>query len=506
VKLSLRVRLLVGLVVLVALGVGTVDVVVYSAVRSFLDGRVTSQLDATRRTALNVLAGSVTPATPATPPAPTATPATPTATSPAAPPATPAAENRRLRAVVPPGTFLQVRARDGKVITTVAASGTGSDGTTPQLDGPHLPRPRAADPRPTFVSRSANGDSGRFEVQGTALPGRQGLLIVAVALGPSDDILQRLRLTEILASLATLVAVGLLALVVVRVGLRPLDAIADTAGDIATGNVAAGDLGRRVRGANARTEVGRLGLALNAMLGQIEAAFANRAASEERLRRFVSDASHELRTPLTSIRGYAELFRRGASQRPDDLAMAMGRIETEAIRMGVLIDDLLLLARLDQGRPLSPTAVDLAAVAADAAADARAADSTHSVTVAAPAPVVVAADEDRLRQVAANLMANARAHTPPGTAVTVSVRAEATMGVLEVSDDGPGLAPEQLNRVWDRFWRADRSPQGGAGLGLSIVAAVAQAHGGRATVVSEPGQGCRFRIELPLAAGATDQP
>jgi two-component system OmpR family sensor kinase len=262
-----------------------------------------------------------------------------------------------------------------------------------------------------------------------------------------------------------------------------------------------------VERAEPRTEVGRLGLSLNAMLGQIQSSFEASQASEERLRRFVADASHELRTPLTSIRGYAELFRRGAADRPADLAIAMRRIEEESARMGLLVDDLLLLARLDQGRPLEHGPVDLSRVAADAVHDARAVEPDRPVELRVPdGSVTVLGDELRLRQVAANLLANTRQHTPPSTPVTVSARRAGDVAVLEVADAGPGLTPDQATRVFERFYRADPSrarSMGGTGLGLSIVAAVAEAHGGAARVVSTPGAGARFWVEIPLSAAST---
>jgi two-component system OmpR family sensor kinase len=255
-----------------------------------------------------------------------------------------------------------------------------------------------------------------------------------------------------------------------------------------------------VERADDHTEVGRLGTALNAMLGHIERAFAARTASEQRLRRFVADASHELRTPLTSIRGYAELFRRGAAERPHDLETAMRRIEEESARMSVLVDDLLLLARLDQGRPLEQESVDLVALASDAVDDARAVAPDRPITFETNGPVIVTGDEARLRQVTANLLANARLHTPEGTRVYVRVRSTPDGAQLEVADDGPGLAPDEAAHAFERFYRADPSRAragGGSGLGLSIVAAIAAAHGGRATLDTGPGRPTTVRVELP---------
>ena len=234
-------------------------------------------------------------------------------------------------------------------------------------------------------------------------------LVIAVPLDDVHSTVQRLTMIELLVGAIALVAVGVLALILVRVGLRPLGRIEQTAGAIA-----AGDLSQRVENSDPRTEVGRLGGALNEMLAQIERAFAERERSENRLRRFVADASHELRTPLTSVRGYAELFRRGASDRPEDLRVVMRRIEDEAARMGVLVEDMLLLARLDQGRPLEREPVDLGAIAADLADDARMLHPDWPVELRVDGETIVTGDELRLRQALGNLLANARAHTPAG--------------------------------------------------------------------------------------------
>jgi two-component system OmpR family sensor kinase len=326
------------------------------------------------------------------------------------------------------------------------------------------------------------------------------VVIAAEPTSAVDNTLHQLLLVEIAVYAGVLALLAALGYAVVRVGLRPLEEI-----EVTAGKIAAGDLSRRVERDEPETEVGRLGASLNSMLGRIEDAFAEQQASERRMRRFVADAAHELRTPLTSIRGYAELFRRGAATRPEDLERSMRRIEEEATRMGVLVEDLLLLARLDQGRPLEHARVDLAALAADAAADAQAVQPDRPVSYEASGPVVVGGDEARLRQVVANLVQNALVHTPRGTPVSVSVRREGAMAVLEVADSGPGIAPEHAAHIFERFYRADTSrarKSGGTGLGLAIVASLAAAHGGRASVHTAPGAGTRFRVELPALDGA----
>src|SRR5262249_22971474 len=269
--------------------------------------------------------------------------------------------------------------------------------------------------------------------------------------------------------------------------------------------IAAGDLSRRVEPTTERTEIGRLGLALNAMLSQIESEVAERARSRQRLRNFLAAASPEPRTALASIRGYAELLRRGADRKPEDSALARRRIEDESIRMSALVDDMLLLARLDKGRPLARAPVDLAAIARDACLDAGAVAPNRAITLDAPAEVVVAGDEMRLRQVVANLMRNALVHTPSGTPIDVAVARHNGSAILTVTDHGPGLKPEDATRVFDAFYRADpgRSrDRGGSGLGLSIVAAVVASHGGEVKAEETEGGGATFRVELPLAASS----
>jgi two-component system OmpR family sensor kinase len=238
------------------------------------------------------------------------------------------------------------------------------------------------------------------------------------------------------------------------------------------------------------------------MLVQIEAAFEERRASEERLRRFVADASHELRTPLTSIRGYSELFRRGADSRPEDLAKSMHRIEAEASRMGLLVDDLLLLARLDQGRPLEREPVDVSRIVADAVEGARAIEPDRAIDLEAEREAVVLGDADRLRQVVDNILENARVHTPTGSPVHVDVGRRGEVVVVSVTDEGPGLTREATEHAFERFYRGDPArsrTRGGVGLGLSIVSAIVEAHGGEVRVASSEGAGATFEVRLPAA-------
>lgn len=338
---------------------------------------------------------------------------------------------------------------------------------------------------------------GPVERVSIAFPPGGGAIVVAGSLASTQHTLQRLLEVEIGVGLAVLLVSLGLGLALARQATRPLEEIAATADAIA-----AGDLDARVPAEQPRSEAGRVAVALNAMLARIQEAFSRRDATEARLRSFVADASHELSTPLTSIRGYAELFHRGLAERPQDLAKALDRIESEATRMGVLVDDLLMLASFDGGRPLHQGPVDLSRIAADTGSDLRAIEPERPVAVEAPAPVVVVGDESRLRQVAANLVSNVRRHTPPATPVTLRARAEGRMGVIEVADRGPGMTEEQAARVFDRFYRVSKArsrAMGGAGLGLSIVASIAEAHGGQASVVTALGAGTTFSVAIPLA-------
>jgi len=301
----------------------------------------------------------------------------------------------------------------------------------------------------------------------------------------------------ILIGLLALLIIGFASRKVIDLGLRPLVAVEDTAQAIA-----AGDLSARMPIAKPNTEVGKLVSSLNQMLTRIEEAFTARTTSENRLRRFVADASHELRTPLTAIRGFAELHRQGAVQGEVATSELLGRIEKESIRMSSLVEDLLLLARMDQSPEIAKLPVNLNSVVVEVVESARAAGPEHSIEISLPdTALMVTGDSDRLHQVLANLLANARVHTPAGTKITVTGKAVENGITIDVADDGPGLSQEAQGRIFERFYRADpsrqRTGQQGSGLGLSIVDSVMNAHSGKVSVASELGKGTTFTLFFP---------
>lgn len=379
----------------------------------------------------------------------------------------------------------------------------GASLRTLNVSPPILPSPL---PVPTTVGAAGhpfvarNGSHQAYRVQISNLS--PFVVTVALPLRQVRQTLDRLIVVELLVGVAVLAAAAGLGSYLVRLGLKPLDEI-----EASAANIAAGDLTVRVPQGDKATEVGRLGHTLNSMLGRIEVAFEERRrseaalrASEERLRRFVSDASHELRTPVAAVRAYAELFRRGGDRHPEDLPRLMSRIEAEAARMGVLVEDLLLLTRLDQGRPLEHAPVDLGALASDAVEAAGTIDPGRQVTLQIEGSVEVVGDRDRLRQVVDNLLANVRTHTPAGAPATVAVRLQGGRAFLEVSDSGPGIDPADGQRLFERFYRADPArsrDRGGSGLGLSIVAAIVAAHGGQVLATNRPEGGATFRVDLP---------
>jgi two-component system, OmpR family, sensor kinase len=346
------------------------------------------------------------------------------------------------------------------------------------------------------------------------------IVVTGMPLSPVTTTLREVALAEIVVFSLALVLTGVIGAAWVRVSLRPLRRVAAAATRVAQLPLASGEvkLRERVPDADPHTEVGQVGAAFNRMLGHVESALARREASESRLRTFAADASHELRTPLAAIRGYAELARRHPGPLPDDIAHALSRVESESARMSELVDELLLLARLDAGRPLASEPVDMSRLVVDVTSDARVAADDHRWQLELPEePVLVRGDELRLHQVLANLLSNAARHTPAGTSVTVSLHTEpadgsgstptassapAGVAVVTVTDSGPGIPPELQPDVFERFVRSDSSRShaaGGSGLGLAIVHAVTAAHGGTVGVVSRPGE-TRFTVSLPALA------
>jgi two-component system OmpR family sensor kinase len=397
----------------------------------------------------------------------------------------------------PLGTYAELRDASGRVLSAVQLSASTARPRLPDQVQAGLPG------RPRFFTTGSVSGSGDWRVHVAAAPGPGGnVVVVAVPMEQVTGALHRLILIEVTGAALLLLLLCAGAWLIVRRGLRPLEQMAATAGSIA-----AGDLSQRVTTSDESSEVGQLGRALNTMLDEIEAAFADRDATEQRLRQFLADASHELRTPLTSIQGFAELFRLGADQEHVDLPVILRRIEQESARMRVLVEDLLLLARLDETRPVGRAPVDLAVLAADACSDAVAADPDRRVTLDAPNPVVVLGDQGHLRQAVANLVANALRHTPPATPIEVAARLDAGEAVIAVRDHGPGLDAEARAHVFDRFWQADRARVGtGAGLGLSIVAGIAAEHGGTAVAANAHGGGAVFTLRLPISGGGHPGP
>jgi two-component system, OmpR family, sensor kinase len=368
---------------------------------------------------------------------------------------------------------------------------------------PALPENNDVGPIPVTVG-SINHSN--VEWRAMTVRGLRGeLTTVAIDLSEVQSTVRALTWSQVGIGAAVLLVIGIAGYAVVHRSLRPLVEVEQTAAAIA-----AGQLDRRIPQRDPRTEVGRLSLALNGMLAQIQRAVASSESSaahartsEDRMRRFITDASHELRTPLTTIRGFAELYRQGAAR---DIELLMNRIESESQRMGLLVEDLLLLARLDAQRPLERKRVDLLSLASDAVHDARSVAPKRSVAMEVfdgPGTPEVLGDEARLRQVLGNLVANALQHTPEDAGIAVRVGTDDQTAVLEVCDEGPGMSRDDAQRVFERFYRTDSSrarTSGGTGLGLSIVDSLVYAHGGTVSVTTAPGQGCRFRVSLPRIA------
>ncbi|CAI7978440.1 MULTISPECIES: HAMP domain-containing sensor histidine kinase [unclassified Parafrankia] len=487
--MTLRLKLMLGLVALTATGLILTIVATVVALRGYLVDRVDVRLRAVEQVARLPLAAVLAGA--------------PTGSRPVLE-----------RAIAPTDYVVEARRTDGEILRVAGpadrsppllaeiATGKATGEITGETTGTTAP---PADGTPFTVTHSGE----RYRAVLDHVPG--GEVLIAQPLATVRDTLRRLVVAAAVAALVVLAAIATLAWLLLTRGLRPLRVVASTASAIA-----AGDLSRRVPEGPPRSETGQLSRALNIMLGQIQAAFTARVASQNNLRRFAADASHELRTPLTSIRGYVDLLRAGMVP-PAETDDTLRRVAEETARMQTLVDDLLYLAHLDELRPRDRVDVDLVTIAEDAAANLRAVDPARPVTVEVEAgPEAgrhVLGDPDALRQLLGNLLTNARVHTPAGTTVTVRVTgwdaatpAQDRAAVLAVEDGGPGMPPEVARHVFDRFYRAAGSRargRSGSGLGLSIVAATAAAHGGRAEVSSTPEGGTTFRVYLP--GGVSDQ-
>ena len=451
--MSIRLRTTLATVVIAALAVGAADVASFMLLHRYLNGRAAAGVRTVAETAASATAAS----------------------TPLSFDLFPASD----RPVI-----VELRARSGAVLQR--AGSPTDEQLIPTGLSRHLNRPRSV----------TTGD-GPANYEAIAVPDKRGRVVVAViSLSSEEATLRHLLAINLWVGIIVLVTLAVAAALILKRSLRPLSQIAVTADAIASGNMA-----ERVRPASARTEIGRVSGAINRMLEEIESAFAQRDATEQRLRQFLADASHELRTPLTSIRGYAELFRRGADRDPADLTMAMAAIESEGERMSLLLEDLLLLARLDDAVPVEHVRVDLAHLIADAVDAARVIDPARRYGYELQRGELIAdGDERRLRQVFDNLLANVRQHTPAGTAAYLTATRTDNELLIRIEDNGPGLAPEMRERIFDRFVRPDGGrgrETGGAGLGLAIVRSILTAHGGSVEIRDGQSQGTAFELRLP---------
>lgn len=492
---SLRNRLVVGVVILSALGFIASDVVARSSLRQYLIEQIDSQLTSVAGgSELRLDQAGIAPEE-YNPPTANADSNSESGDSTSVAKAAAPAQTSPLRPLRQVPTTMSVTLLDpyGNIVGVVGGDLNTQEisryiqGFTPEKVLRHSNVP--------FTLRAPGAD---FRVLARALPSEIGSVVVAQSLHDIDETMQRLQVLFIFIGFIALLLIGLASRKVIDFGLKPLEAVEATAESIASG-----DLSARLPAAKPDTEVGRLVSSLNQMLTRIEESFEARAESEERLRRFVADASHELRTPLTAIRGFAELHRQGAVKGEAQTTELVSRIEKESVRMGSLVEDLLLLARIDQSREMVKIPVDLIHTVNEAVASARAAGPDHPIEIVNPdQEIYILGDSNRIHQVIANLLANARTHTPAGTSISVSVSQSPDGVTVSVSDRGPGLSEADQTRIFERFYRADpsrvRSKDEGSGLGLAIVDAVMRAHGGRVSVSSKPGEGATFTLFFPL--------
>jgi len=468
-KLSLRARLLLGLVVITTIGLSIADVIVYSQTESFLINQVDDHLHSAVSSVERYFNN-----------------------------------NTFDFSSAPTGIYGEILNANGIPVNAFPAT----DGPGPVVPSSVIQQviKSAQDsgkqsPNVIFSAPAVNNGSSSTDYQVLALPirnaysGQLYVEVVAIPLNSFNDTLHHLRLYDLAVGISVLLVLLLFSYLLVRIGMKPLEEIEKTADSIAKG-----DLSQRVTLAESNTELGRLAGSLNAMLSQIEHAFQEQRSSENKLRQFLADASHELRTPLTSIRGYAELFRLGANTHPEDLERSMTRIEDEAKRMAALVEDLLVLARLDQGHIYKYSVVDLGQIAADITMDAQVTAPEREITFECNDEVFVYGDEASLRQVAVNLVRNAIVHTPSTASIHISAKNLDGNAIFEVVDEGPGIPEEHLEKIFERFYKIDSSrnrDRGGSGLGLAIAFSIIEAHHGAIRVNSIVGAGTRFWIEIP---------
>lgn len=485
--MSLRTRLLISLILLVATALVVAAVAIYAEQRSYLSSRADQDTEAA------------------------AAPISYTLGVDARQLILPARERRHtgvgrpvtsppgtdLVGFVPPGSFGEFVGPTGEVLRgPLLVSDGGRSAPRPAIPLRLLRAQSSGSPK-LYTVPSVPRSKTRFRLAVIPLENRAGAVVVATPLREIDQTLDQLVLVEAIVVAAILLALLGVGWAVIRLALRPLDQMSRVANEITEG-----DLSRRVSPATSRTEIGRLGVSLNRMLVRIEEAFAARARSEERQRRFLADASHELRTPLASIRGYAELFRLGPARDARALERAMARIESDAARMGVLVDGLLALARLDHLPESERSLVDIGEIAGQAIADARAMAPERQIWLKSDGTIEVLGDADGLRRVLANLLSNALTHTPADGPIEVTVMRDRGEAVIEVTDHGPGLRSGTEEQVFERFWRAEGSRShaaGGSGLGLSIVREIVLAHEGAVQAANRPDGGAVFTVRLPAA-------
>ena len=484
-KWSLRSRLLLAIMLVAALGIGASDFAANTELKSFLVNQVDTQLKGVAMGSINRLArAGIDPNS--------------EEQNNTEDPNSPFRVVRPLRGV-PTATAVTLLDAQGNVVGQLGGDITST--TTPTtFAGMTINQVNATKGKPFTVAATKNNPATRAIA--LALPTGVGSFIVSVSLDSVNRTLQELGWLFLFISLIVLLLIGLISRYVIQISLKPLRDVEGTAAAIA-----AGDLSARLPASKPNTEVGRLSHSLNAMLGRIEDSFNAKANSETKLRRFVADASHELRTPLTAIRGFAELHRQGAVEGVEKTKELIGRIEKESIRMGSLVEDLLFLARSDEARPLIKEPVDINNLIEESVASARAAGPSHPITInmgGESDEIFVLGDNKRIHQAVANLLANARTHTPTGTPIVVSAHVGDTETTISVADSGPGLPVEDQPRIFERFFRSDpsraRSAGEGSGLGLSIVDAIMKAHGGSVSVASEPGNGATFTLHFPILA------